>query len=307
VNDPPQRADPESTGPQRTGAALSPIVVLLALAAGFTLVMMHGAIARAAQEMHPFEVAFFRNFFGFMALLPMLIREEFRPLRTRHIGLHALRGALSAASMLLFFYALPITPLALITALGFTAPLFATLGAVLVLGERIRLRRTLALVVGFAGMLIVVRPGITEVGIGPICALVSSFLWAIALVDVKVLTRTESSLAISAYMLLFLTPITFGLALFFWSWPSLELLFWLVLIGVLGSTGHMCLTEAMRRADATLVMPFEFMRLIWASLLGFIAFGQVPDVWTWVGGSVIFASTLYIAWREHQTRRSGGS
>jgi drug/metabolite transporter (DMT)-like permease len=272
--------------------------VALVLCATVLFSVMHALIRHVGETQHPFEMAFFRNLFGFIVLAPFFVRYGFGILRTERLGLHAVRGTVHVGSMLLFFTAVNVAPLATVASMTFTAPLFVTLGAVLLLGERIRYRRIGALVCGFAGVMIVLRPGAGDLEIGALMALGSSCIWASALLLIKILSRTESSITLTAYMALFLTPLSAIPAAFVWQWPSLEELGWLVLMGSVGTTGHLCLAQAFREADATTVLPFDFLRLIWASLLGYFLFGQVPEVLVYVGGAIIFASTVYLAYRE---------
>ena len=145
--------------------------MMAAAAAAFSF--MHAAIRHLSGEMHPFEIAFFRVFFGFVALAPVFMLHGLAPLQTKNVKLFAYRGLLNAAAMLMFFYSLSITPLATVAALGFTAPLFATLLAMLMLGEVVRLRRWTAILIGFAGTLIILRPGVVEVGLGPLLVVAS--------------------------------------------------------------------------------------------------------------------------------------
>ena len=272
--------------------------MLLLLCATILFSGMHALIRHAGEAQHPFEMAFFRNLFGFIVLAPFFLRYGFSILRTQRLGLHALRGTVHVGSMLLFFSAVTIAPLATVAAMTFTAPLFVTLGAVFLLGEKIRHRRVGALLLGFAGVMIVLRPGISELETGALLALGSSVIWATALLMIKVLSRTESSVTLIAYMTLFLTPLSAIPAAFVWQWPTWEELGWLALMGTVGTAGHLFLAQAFREADATTVLPVDFLRLIWASLLGYFLFGQIPEALVWVGGAVIFSSTIYLAYRE---------
>ena len=272
--------------------------MLLLLCATILFSSMHALIRHVGEAQHPFEMAFFRNLFGIIVLAPFFMRYGFGILRTKRLGLHAIRGGVHVGSMLLFFTAVTVAPLATVAAMSFTAPLFVTLGAVLLLGEKIRARRIGALLIGFAGVMIVLRPGAGDLELGALMALGSSVIWACALLMIKVLARTESSLTLTAYMALFLTPLSAIPAAFVWQWTSWEELGWLALMGSVGTAGHLCLAQAFREADATTVLPLDFLRLIWASLLGFFLFGQVPELFVWIGGAVIFSSTIYLTYRE---------
>ncbi len=185
------------------------------------------------------------------------------------------------------------------TALSFTAPLFATLLAIPILGEVVGLRRALSVVVGFAGALIVIRPGAEGlINAGALVTLFSAFFWGLALCFIKLLSRTETSVAITFYAATALLPVTFVAALPVWQTPSWTMLGWLVLLGALGTIGQLCLSQAMRLADATVVLPIDFTRLVWSAVLGLVLFAEVPDLATFVGGTVIFSSVIYIAYRE---------
>jgi drug/metabolite transporter (DMT)-like permease len=269
-------------------------------------VAMQSMARHVGEELHPFEVAFFRNLFGMVALAPLFIRLGFvAPFRTQRLGLHATRGLIQASGMLAFFYGVTLIPLAQVTALSFSAPLFATLLAIVLLGEIVRIRRITALICGFIGVLIVLRPGLIELDLGSALILGSSLSWGMAIAIIKLLSRTESSTTLTVYMGVFLTPITFLAALPFWEWPTWGQLGWLLLIGICGTAGHLAFAQAFKRADASAVLPLDFLRLIWASIAGFLVFGEIPDLWAWIGGTVIFAAATYIAMREAHLARQG--
>lgn len=278
--------------------------MLLLLGATIGFASMHAVIRIASSEQHPFEIAFFRNLFGLVVLSPFLLRHGFGALRTRRLPLHAARGAVHVSAMLMFFTAVPITPLGTVAALSFTAPLFVTVGAVLVLGEVVRIRRIAALAAGFAGALVIIRPGVAALDSGSLLVLGSSAVWAGAMILIKLLSRTESSLTMTAYMAVFLTPLSSIAAAFVWRWPSPEELGWFALMGSLGTVAHLCLAQAFREADAAAVLPVDFLRLIWASVFGYLLFGEVPVLFVWIGGTIIFASTLYLAYREARVARA---
>ena len=274
--------------------------VLLMFVSTFFFAAMHASIRHVAAGIHPFEIAFFRSLFALVVVLPWFVHYGLAPLRTRRIGLHGLRAIFNVCAMLSFFYALTITPLSQVTALGFTAPIFATLLAALVLGEVGRLRRWSAIAIGFLGVLIILRPGLDVIGAGQLLTLFSSLVWACALLVIKTLSRTDASVTIISYMALLMIPLTAVPAAFVWHWPDGPQLFWLVLIGLLGGTGQFCMTEALRLADTAVVMPIDFCKLIWVAVLAYLAFGEVPDRFTWLGGTVVFASVLYITYRERR-------
>lgn len=265
---------------------------------------MAGIIRHVSSELHPFEIAFFRNLFGLAFMLPWLARVGWGGLKTKRIGLYTVRGIIGLGAMLMFFWAITILPLAQVTALSFTAPLFATILAALVLGEVVRARRWAAILVGFLGTLIILRPGLQEIGWPTIAVLFSSLLMASAVVMIKTLSRTEPISAIVTYMVIYLTPMSLIPALFVWQTPSWNMLVWLIALGGVATAAHQCLTRSFAVAEASAVMPFDFTRLIFAALIGYFFFGQVPDLWSGIGAAVIVAASVYIAHREAVVARS---
>lgn len=268
---------------------------------GIANTFMLSAVKHASETLHPFEVSFFRCFFGFLLLLPVIWRAGGPTiLATGRPGLHVLRGLLNAGGMLTFFLAISLVPLATASAISFSAPLFASLLAVLFLGEKIGLHRSGALVIGFLGTLIILRPGGEIFGGGALLALGSSLLWAGAMIVIKRLTFTDSPLSITAWAAFFVGVFTLVPAIFVWRWPTPEEWGWLILIGGLGNAVQFGFSKAFQLADATVVLPFDFLKLVWASIIGFLLFQELTDLWTWVGGTVIFAASFYVAYRERQ-------
>jgi drug/metabolite transporter (DMT)-like permease len=283
-------------------ANLRGIILMVVSTVGFAA--MHAAVRHLSGELHPFEIVFFRNAFGLLALAPWFLRYGLAPLRTRHLPLHGLRAGFNIFAMSAYFYALSITPLAQVTSLSFTVPLFATLLAMVVLGEVVRVRRWIAIFFGLVGTLVILRPGLAEIDQGLLLALSSAALWACALTVIKVLSRTDSSVTITCYMVLLMAPISLVPALWVWQWPTGQQLLWLVAIGVVGTLGQLVMTQALKEAETSVIMPFDFFRLIWATLLGFLFFAEIPTFFTWIGAGIIFASSSYIAYREHKVTRA---
>ncbi len=273
------------------------------LVATIAFTVMHASIRQVARDLHPFEVAFFRNFFGLIFLAPYFFRYGTASLRTANLKLHSLRAVFNLASMLCFFYALTIAPFADVTALTFTAPIFASALAVPILKETVRPVRWVAIALGFLGALVVLRPGLGTVGLGPILAVSAALIWGFAMLVIKTLTRTESSITITAYMMIYLTPMSLVAAIPFWTWPSLEQYGLLLFLAVLGTTGHLFLNQALKEGETSVVAPVDFVRLIWAAAIGYLIFGEFPDTLTWIGGGMICAGAALIAYREG--RRAG--
>jgi drug/metabolite transporter (DMT)-like permease len=215
---------------------------------------------------------------------------------------HGLRSLFGLTAMTSWFTAVSLMPVADATAFTFTAPLFATLGAALVLKETVGPRRWAAVGVGFLGMLVILRPGAGALEGAAFVALAAALFMAAAKLTVKSLSRTEMPDTIVLYMGLFMTPVSLVPALFVWQWPSWTALAWLVLVGGLASVAQRAMARSFAAADASAVMPLDFSRLIFAAALGWLVFGEAPDAWTWAGAGVIFAATWYTARREAALR-----
>ena len=173
-----------------------------------------------------------------------------------------------------------------------------TMLAILFLGETLRARRVGALVVGFAGTLIILRPGVIDMEPGAMLVLVAASAFAASIVVIKIMSRTETTVSMTLYQSLFGLPIVTIAMVPFWTVPSVGQLAVLVLLGPLGTLAHMSFAHAFKQADVSAVTPVEFTKLIFASTLGYLFFGEVPEVWTWIGGSLIFSAVAYLAIRE---------
>ncbi len=273
---------------------------LWVIASGFSSTLMNVIVREAADELHPFEITFFRCLFGFVVLVPWIVKVGPSALKTQKKLYYTLRGAVSLVSMLSWFYGITLVPLATATALNFTSPLFATLGAALVLREAVRLRRWTALAVGFVGVIVILRPTPADFDPSALIIVFSAMTGGMNVVTVKFLARTESPAAIVTYLMLFLTPLSLIPALFVWHWPSLMAMGWMILLGGLGTVSHLTMVRGYGLVDASACAPFEFLRLPFAAFLGYALFHEVTDLWTWAGAIAIAASAIYVARREAQ-------
>lgn len=283
---------------------VSPVVAAVSLAIVSTILgsAMQVMVKFATEDVHPFEAAFIRAIFGVLLFVPVVMRQGIGALRTSRIGLLAARGLIHSGSMMLNFLALSLVPLATVAALRFSAPLWATLLAVFFLHEVIRGCRISALVAGFIGTLIVLRPGFVEVHPGTLAALVSAAAWGVVMVEIKILSKTESGVAITFYGMLFIVPLSGLASIFVWETPSLAMLGWILAMSVVGNVANLFMVASFKRADVAVLMPVQFTTMIWVSLFGFIFFDEVADLWTWVGAAIIFASTAYITLRERKVK-----
>lgn len=266
-------------------------------------------IRLASQELHPFAVVVWRNFIGLLWLTPMLLMTPglIKPDRLRG---HLRRAASGVIATFATFYAVANAPMANVLAINYTAPLFATIGAMLFLGERVRWVRGLALAAGFVGMLLVLRPGATEMTPGLWAAIISALATAFSLVAIKALTGIDDARAVAAWSFILTTPVSIIIAIPFWQWPSAQL--WPILIGLgaCAASGQLSLSKAFALADASAVMPYDFVRFGLITLAGITLFGERYDLLTIVGGSVILGASITLALRERalsQEQRQTGS
>ncbi len=274
-------------------------------AAALCFSLMNVLVRSLSASFDPLQIAFFRNFFALVFMLPWLLRVGFEGLRTKRLPLHLWRSVAGLLAMMFWFYAIALLPLAEAVSLNFTVPLFATAGAAVFLGEVVRARRWCATIVGFLGVLVILRPGFAALDPAMALPILAAVFMATSTLMVKSLSRSETPGAIVLYMNLILTPLSLIPALLVWrspDWPALGLL---ALVGLLALGAHLALTHAYTKADASAVVPFDYARLPFVAVLAYLIFGQVPDLWTWVGAAVIVASAVYIARREARVASGG--
>ena len=280
---------------------------LYVVIASFFFAAMGALIRLGANELHAFQIAFLRNLFGLLFMLPWLYRDGYSVLRTQRLGMYFGRAILGTITMLTWFWAMTVMPLAEAVSLSFSAPLFVTLGAALVLGEYVGLRRWSATLVGFLGVMVILRPGINTISAASIGVVASAVCMAGSVLLIKVLSRTESANSIVLYMVLMMTPISLLPALQVWQWPSAQTWLWMLMLGGFGTIAHLLFTNALRIAEASAVIPFDFVRLPITVILGIWLFDQHIDYWTWAGAAIIFSAGAYIAHREMLTGKKQAS
>ncbi len=271
---------------------------LLMLGSTLAFGLMAIAIRYATRYVPTQEVAFFRNAFGLLALLPMLIRLGSAPLKTQQLPRYFLRSAIGLASMLCAFWAIGHLPISQAISLSYSTPLFVTIAAVLWLGETVRMRRWAAVIIGFIGVLIIVRPGSTSFTPGTLVAVGAAVLSSLVAIQIKQLTRVDSADTVVFYTYVFWVPLSLVPALFVWVWPTGLAWVWLVATGVLGTLGQLLWTRALRLGEVSALTPISFMQLPLVSLLGWLLFNETLDRWTVIGAGIILGANAYIAHRE---------
>ena len=278
------------------------LAVFFIIFSGFFATTMHCLIRFATEDHHPFEVAFFRTVFVLIIFLPLVARNGISSLKSNNIKLQTFRAIVGSVAMLCMFYGLSITELAKATALMFTVPIFATILAILFLKEIVGIRRWLAMIVGFTGAVIVLRPDV-ELGFGPLLILCASLMWSSSMLMAKTLTKTDSISSITFWQAAGLIPATFILAVPVWQWPNLSQLFMFLMIAIAGTLVHWFLNEALKRAEISALLPLDYLRLIWSVSMGFIFFNELPHAGLWFGAALILGASTYIGIRQAQKKK----
>ena len=273
--------------------------LLWVLAAGLLFCTLNALMRALALQVDPFQSQFLRYFFGLVIVLPVALVRGIGAYWPRQIGGQFARGALHTAGLALWFIALPKIPLADMTAIGFTTPLFIMLGAYVFFREPMRWERWTATLIGFAGVLIVVGPQLSGTGGGyHLVMLASAPIFAASFLVTKALTRHESAGVIVLWQAITVTLFSLPLALPHWQWISPALWAGFAVCGLLGSAGHYCVTRSFIIVDISATQSAKFLDLVWSALLGWLLFADVPSETTLIGGSVICAATIWAARRE---------
>ncbi len=273
------------------------------VAGGLLFVAVTVLVRHLGSDLPAVQAAFIRYLAGFFLLLPALWRMRWRGLRPGSMKLYLLRGVVHAVAVMLWFFAMARIPLAEVTAIGFSAPIFTALGAVLIFREQVRARRWFAIAVGFVGTLVILRPGFQTIEAGSLAQLIAAFFFAGSFLLAKQMTKHESSLDILVMLTIFCTLSLLPGAIYFWRQPTLVELGWLGLVAVFATLGHYAITRAIAQAPLTVTQPLSFLQLVWAIIFGYWLFDEVPDRWVIFGGLMIIAAISYIAHREARAVR----
>ncbi|MFQ6551658.1 DMT family transporter [Aestuariibius insulae] len=269
---------------------------------GLLFVGVTAVVKHLGDDVPPAQAAFLRYVLGLVFLLPLIGRLVRVRLDRRQVGLFALRGAAHTGAVILWFFAMTQIPIAEVTAMNYLSPVYVTLGAALFLGERLRTRRILAVIVALIGAVIILRPGLREIEMGHIAMLFTAVFFAGGYLIAKQLSsEVEPSMIVAMLSI----TVTIGLAPFAWAvWVPVDgtALAWLFLVACLATAGHTTMTIAFASAPVSVTQPVTFLQLIWATLLGAFVFNEGLDVWVLIGGGIIMASVSVLAWREALAR-----
>ncbi len=271
---------------------------VLIIISGILMTTQLGIVRLIANEINIFEIIFFRALFGLFAISPLIIKNAKVFLIPNRPGLTILCGGLAFLASTFFYLSAKYLPIADITAIHFTRPIFASVLAAIVLREAIGGNRMTAIIFGFLGAIIIVRPGLVELNIGVIYVLGVVVVQSWNPINRKLLARSEHPDTVAIWNILTILPLALVSSLFVWSTPTFEQLIWMAVIGLLELANQRILSRAYLHGDAILVVVLHYTRLPIAAVVGFFMFREIPDIWIWVGGVIIASSAIYLARRE---------
>ena len=272
-------------------------IILISLSTLFEI-MMFTVLRIVQSDINVYTTSFFRFFFSLIILIPYIFYTKFYFIKTNNIKKHLVRSSLNLPAMYLTFGALTMIPLEKINAIHFLNPLFVSIFAVIFFKEKIYIYRVISLILGFVGIIVVIRPGLIPLEIGSFMVLGSTVLWALCIIITKDITKEESAINILIFQCIFMSLFTFIIAYFNWELPSSDQLMLLFLSALFGNVFHLMINHSFKIADLTLTAPFRYSVLIWGSLFGFLFFNEIPDFFTWIGGTIIFLSILILTYYE---------
>ena len=274
------------------------------LFSGLLFVAVTVIVRHLGTDMPAVEAAFIRYVFGLIFLIPMIMKFPWRELNRNILTLYSLRGLAHGAAVMLWFYAMARIPIAEVTAVGYTTPIFTAVGAVLLFRERIHARRLGAILVGFIGMLIILRPGLEVIQAGSLAQVTAALFFAVSYLFTKKLTYSESPAQILVMLSIVCTLVLLPGALMQWRDPTATELFWLALTALFATCGHYAMTRSFAAASLTVTQPFSFLQLVWAVIFGYLLFGEIPDIWVIIGGMIIVCAVTYLTYRESVVRHT---
>jgi drug/metabolite transporter (DMT)-like permease len=263
--------------------------------AGWLTLMVVIAVAgrEAMRELSAFQVMELRSLIGLVMLWPLIhAAGGLRAMRTARLGQHVVRNAVHYAAQYGWMVALLLIPLAQVVAIEFTMPIWSALLAVTFLGERMNRFKVLAIALGLAGVWVIVRPAASGLNPGQLIALAAALGFAVSVVLVKSLTRTDAAIAVSFWMLVVQSVIGLLPALWLWRWPSATAWGWVVVVAFCGTFSHYCFARAMQHADATVVVPMDFLRVPLSAAAGWAVYDERVDLFTVLGVALILAGNL---------------
>ena len=277
--------------------------IILALVASISGVTMNVLLKFSLDDINVFTAGFLRFLFGFILILPFIFYSKFQNFKTPNLKIHLTRGILNIPMMLLGFSALQFIPLEQIKAISFISPIIVVILSVIFLKEKIYLIRISALFIGLIGVFVILRPGFVPINIGAYLVLSSCTIWSVVVIITKFAARVDSAFTILSYQYTVVTILSLPIALYFWQSPTSITVIYLIFAGIAGTIVHLCINTAYKLTDLSVIQPVNFSRLLIASFFGFVLFDEIPDIWTIIGGLIIFLSILIITYRENYLKK----
>jgi drug/metabolite transporter (DMT)-like permease len=277
--------------------------IFWAITSSFWVAILLINVRYLSADYNHYIIVFWRCIFGLILIMPWAFRNGLHNVKTKKIKLLFFRSIIGVIAMLTWFEALSLIELPKATALSFAGPLYGVITAYFILNDKPGIHRVLALLVGLIGVMIIIRPGFIEINKAVYLILFSTFLWSIISIIIKVLTRTEASKLITFYMGLLMSILSFPLAIMHWQQIANEDWIYFILIGLTSNLAHNALNNSFKYADISVIMPFDFARLIFVSILAYFIFGDILDIWTILGTIIIVSSSCYIIFREKRNKR----
>ncbi len=269
----------------------------------FLFSLTHSSVRLLSDTMSAFEIVFWRMLISLGIITPWYAWKGLHYLKTQSLVMHSLRSIVNFGGMILWFYAISVVPLGKAVAIHFVLPIFVLALAALILREKVGVRRISAAIIGFGGMLVVLRPGQIAISWPEVMILGSALCYAATVIFLKYMVKTETPLALTFYTNLFILVFTIPFTIYLWVPPTVEDIVPILIVGLTGTFAPFMYTSALRMADASIIAPTDFLRLPITAGLGFALFGEVPAIWVWIGGGIIFLSTWYITARENKLER----
>lgn len=269
---------------------------------GLSMVLMQASVKLLSDALHPFVITLFRALLVFIIILPILLWNGLSTVKTSSVKLQVIRGGVGGVCMLCMFTGFSLVSLPEATSLLFTVPIFATILSVMFLSERVGIKRWGAIFLGFAGILVITRPDIS-LNLGHLLLLSAAILWSISIVIAKKLTEKDTIISITFWQAMGCVPLALIASLFVWETPTLIQLLYLLGIAGLGTLGHALVYASLKLGKVSFLLPLDYIRIIWSTLLGFLLFGSLPTLYLYAGTFLIISATAFISYREIQKNK----
>jgi len=269
--------------------------IFFAILTCFLVSILIAIVRHLSKDFHTFFIVMMRNLFAFAMFIPLMIKTNNKLFKTNKIYLHFIRNINGLIAMIIWFYTITLIPLPEAVSFTFIVPIITTLAAMIFLKEKVNKNIWIALIIGFIGILIITRPGFHEFHFAYILAMVTTILWSVSNVLVKIMTKTDKPETIVAYMSFIMLILSIPLGLPYIQKLNLNDILWMACLGIFSNLSHMSMSKAYSKADLSLVQPFDFTRLIFISIIAYFAFDEIIDIYSLIGALIIVSGTIFIA------------